>query len=201
MINILSAVVFGTFAALCALAAATRRKSHASALIAYTLIVVFIVGAVPIDLWPFADWPLIAAYHKRDATNVHITAVDRDGIEREIDARAWGSLSMLELAAWLDGPFRSLSARDKSDACAFLLERIERARQDAIAHAAVRSPSPLASPYFILTTPFWDDGIPPRPFVALRIYREAWDLEQRLRNPQAFSRQLLYEYRRPDSRS
>jgi hypothetical protein len=56
----------------------------------------------------------------------------------------------------------------------------------------------LTAPYFDLHPRVWSTGAgaPPEPFVGLRVYREAWDHEQRLRRPDALERTLVDEHPR-----
>jgi len=196
MMNVVAAAVFAVFVALVLIAAKTQARTWIHLLIAYAVAVTLGVGALQVELWPFSAWPLIAGYHPPTATHVHLTAIDDRGAEHEIDARAWGSLSMLELTAWLDSAFGKLSSEQKASAFAYLLDTVEHSRARAVAAGKIESPSPLASPYFILSTPFWSEALPRRPLVALRFYHERWDLERRARDPNAFTRELVYEYRR-----
>jgi hypothetical protein len=203
MTNLLALAVFGGFVLLVLLAGRfSGSRTMVNTLIAYVVCVTLGVGATRIDLWPFSAWPLIALYHPPTATHARLVAVDEAGVEQMIDARAFGSLSFLEVLAWMDGNLEKLAPADRDAACAYLLASIESARGAAVAKSSMgwkgRPLGPATAPYFILTPRWWDGaGLPQHRLVGLRFYRVTWDLEQRQRDPEAFTRKLIYEYREP----
>jgi len=200
LINVAAALVFAGFTLLVLLCWRQRRMVHL--LTAYVVIVTLGVAVTQFDLWPFSAWPLIALYHPPTVTHTRMTVVDEAGAEHPIDARAWGSLSMLEIASWLSGPFERLSSAEKDVACASLLETLESARERASARGSLgregRPLGPFTAPYFIVAPRWWDDGgLPQKRLVAFRVYRDTWDIELRARDPNAVNRELIFEYRAP----
>jgi hypothetical protein len=200
LINVAAALVFAGFTLLVLLCWRQRRMVHLLA--AYVLFVTLGVALTQLDLWPFSAWPLIALYHPPTVTHTRMTVVDEAGMEHPIDARAWGSLSMLEIASWLGGPFEKLSSTEKATACGWLLDTLERARERVSARGSFgregRPLGPFTAPYFIVAPHWWDNGgLPRRRLVAFRVYRDTWDIELRARDANAVNRELVYEYRAP----
>jgi hypothetical protein len=199
MINAAAALFFLAFAGL-SLLVMVRGRAVAHLLITYVVVLTVGVGLVQLDFWPFSAWPLIALYHPPDASHVRLAVVDSAGVEHPIDARALGTMSYPEVAGWVDGPFRSLDDRQRAATFSWILQRVEQSRQVRIRDGrfprAAAPLGPLTAPWFLIMPRFWDgDGVPMRPLVALRLYRDRWNLEERAANPSAVRRELLYEYR------
>lgn len=208
MISLLSIVVFASMVALVLLLIASerfsflaaRRRMVISLFLAFVVAVNLIVAAVPLDLWPFSDWPLIALYHPAEASHVRLAAVDEKGVEHPVDARAVAPLSYIEVMAWLDSSFLKLPADQKNRALAELLRRIETARKGASERGSLggRPLGTLTSPYFLMTPRFWDGaGLPLQHLVGLRVYRDRWNLEERARDERAVRSEIVFEYREP----
>ena len=149
------------------------------------------------DNWPFSAWPLVALYAPETMTQVRVVALDALGREHEIDFRAWRPLDFGELFSWLQGPFQRLAPAERDAAFAYLLYRVEAARQRALEHGLSGQGwlGPLETPSFVLHPRRWKgpDTTPREPFVGLRLYRETWSPEMRARDG-SVARKLALEY-------
>jgi hypothetical protein len=166
--------------------------------IAYTLLLSFAAGFTQHEVWPFSAWPLVAGRAPSTITQPRVVAVDRDGVEHEIDHRAWGPIVFQELNGWHDKHFFRLEPAARERAAAYLLGVVEGNRQ----RWAAGTPEPywtrylgaLSAPLFLGHPSHWDAGVPQKAFVGLRHYRETWDVNERLRDPRRVTRVLRYEY-------
>ena len=209
MRDIIRVCVFGGYVAMGILVAWRSRTSRAlqyrraiDAFLIYTLAVSFAAGLTQHDMWPFSNWPLVAAIQPPVARQTRLVVVDREGQERNVDYRAWQPFVIDELLGWADGRLLQLEPADQDRAADFLVGLVERgaaqaARGDGVGYFN-RVWGPLAARAFLLHPRLWDDprAVPPQPLSGLRFYREKWNLEERLRNPSAVERVIMYEYRR-----
>ena len=199
MINAAAALFFAGFVLL-ALVVARQGRKAAPLLILYVVTLTLGVAFIQLDFWPFSAWPLIAMYHPAEASHVRLAVADAAGVEYPIDARAFGTLSYPEITAWVEGAFPKLDDARKRATFAWLLARVESAREHRVRTGSFpRAAAPLGAltaPRFILMPHFWDGaGVPRERLVALRLYRDTWNLEERAKNPAAIRRDLVYEYR------
>ena len=134
-----------------------------------------------------------------DAQNTRIRAVDDGAPSTSVDYRAWQPLAFDELMP-VDAPHvrRACPARAGPGGRPPAGAGRSRARAHARAGEAVpayldRCLGPLAAPYFDLHPRRWRRAAdaPARPFVALRVYRERWNQEERRRDPARVDRTLL----------
>lgn len=209
MLNVVSALAFLGF--LAGLARVRRvesrgerpRRAAVGVLLLYSLGVSFGAGLTQRDAWPFARWPMAAGLADPRGENTRLLAVDARGREWPVDYRAWQPLGFDELNPWMHRSFPQLPSQGRDRVARYLLSLAERARLRARAGGTVgyfeRYLGPLTAPYFDLHPRSWASGAgtPPEPFVALRVYRESWDHEERLRNPRSVARELLHEFPRP----
>jgi hypothetical protein len=195
-------IALGLFAAWRAHASpgpAARRAVNAFLL--YTLAAGFGAGLLQKDLWPFSNWPLVAAVHEPYVRHFRLVAVDRVGGEHDVDYRAWQPFVSDELLAWAQRPMFDLEPADRERAAEYLLTLAEAGRQAARRGERVgyfdRLWGPLAAPYFLLHPKLWSTPAttPAEPLVALRLYQETWNLDDRRKNPSAVQRTVIYEYR------
>jgi hypothetical protein len=134
-------------------------------------------------------------------THPRFVAVDSRGREHEIDSRAWAPLVFDELVGWEEKHFLRMDAPSRDRAAAYLLEVVERARARWAAgdpeHRFDRYLGPLAAPFFLGHPERWVPGVrvPDQPFVALRLYKESWNVEERARGAGRVERNVAYEYR------
>jgi len=208
VLNAAGAVCF--LAVLAAAAAAARaerrsgdRRAAVSRFIAAMVLATFAAGLSQRDLWPFAKWPMAGGLADAAASNTGVRAVDDSGAEHDVDYRAWQPLGFDELIPWLHRSFARLAPDTRARVAAHLLQVAEQGRRNA---RDGRSPGsferilgPATAPYFNLHPRLWTapDRVPPRPFVALRLYRESWNQEERRRDPGRIERTLAFEYRQP----
>jgi hypothetical protein len=197
-------VAFGLLAAWLERTAPGRSARTAlNAFLLYTLAVSFGVGFRQFEMWPFSTWPLVAGIHGPVADNGRIVAVDRAGVEHDVDYRAWQPFVVEELQAWADSRLMRLAPADRATAAAFMVELAERGRQAARAGQAVgyfdRLWGPFTAPYFLLHPKRWTspETAPREPLVGVRVYRESWNLDARRSSPSAVRRSLVFEYLRP----
>ena len=192
-------VVGGRFLA----APAKRRLTNAFLLL--VLIVSFTPGLTQHNMWPFSSWPVLAMpmpAAARDLPTPRIMGVDGRGHEYNIDYRAWQPLSLEELNSWLNLHFFHLDREAQDSVGKYLLERSNRAREQALSPAGLAYPNrwlgPLTAPTHMLHPALWSHSgnVPGNPFVALRIYEESWDLEERRLDPTKLTHTLAYEYPR-----
>ena len=176
-----------------------KRRRRVNAYLAYAVAASFAAGLSQKDAWPFAKWPMAGGRADARGDTVRIVAVDAEGTEHEVDYRAWQPMAYEDLVPWVHRTFTRLPRDAQDQVAAHLLARAERARQRAAAGSgpgyAGRILGPLAAPEFDLHPRPWSAAarVPARPLVALRVYRETWDQEERRRDPSRFARQLLYE--------
>ncbi len=197
-------VALGLFAAWRAHApAGARGRGSINAFLLYTLTVSFAAGLFQREMWPFSTWPLVAGIQGPSANHSRLVAVDRAGVEHNVDYRAWQPFVVEELQAWAGRELLRLGPEDRTRAAEFMVQLAEQGRQDARAGRTVgyfdRLWGPLAAPYFLLHPKWWSvpGTTPPTPLVGIRLYRESWNLEQRRTDPSAVQRSLVFEYLRP----
>ena len=211
MSSLLGAVIFVGF--LCLVLAAffaayqgdeARIRRHVNRLIAYTVIFSLVAGISHIELWPFSRWNIFSEKLEQPVHQILVLAVDSNGREYDVDHRAFEPFTSIDLYTWFDLHFAELSPEQKDEVGRYLLERLNAARQRALAGERVgsfdRYFGRLAAPVHMLYARIWDDParIPPTPFVGLRIYVERWNVFDRQRSQGNTTRTLLYEY--PSSR-
>ncbi len=207
MLDVVAAVAFAVFvaAALGTLGDGLpedRRRRRINLFLVVLLAISFGTGLTQRELWPFSSWPLVAGMLDDQVTHGRIVAVDRAGVEHNVDYRAWQPLSFDELMAWMDAKFPTLSPDAQQSAAAHLVSLAEDARQRVIAGASPGSRSilgPLAAPHFILHPRRWTsrESAPQTELVGLRYYRETWSLSARARGVAEVRRELAFEFPRP----
>jgi hypothetical protein len=175
------------------------RRRFVNIFLLYAIAASFGAGLSQKDAWPFAKWPMAGGRAEPLGSAIRIVAVDEDGIEQGIDYRAWQPMAFDELVPWMHRSFPRLPRASQDRLVAYLLEKAESARRRASTGEGVgylqRFLGPLAAPEFDLHPRSWSapGQVPPRPFVALRVYRETWNQEERRRDPTRVTRQLVYE--------
>jgi hypothetical protein len=199
----------GALAFLCVLAAAAdaarrhdgrARQAAVSRFIACVLLAAAAAGLTQHDLWPFAKWPMAGGLADPVAVTTRVRAVDEDGVEHDVDYRAWQPLESDELVPWLYRSFARLDDAQRAQVAAHLLAAAERgrvrARQGQAPGDFQRFLGAASAPYFDLHPRLWTaaERTPARPFAGLRIYRESWNQEERRRDPRKVERRLVYEY-------
>jgi hypothetical protein len=172
----------------------------------FALFISLAAGVTQHNMWPFSSWPVLAMQlpaATRDLPTPRIVAVDSDGIERDIDYRAWQPLSLEELNSWMNLHFFKLDAAAKDRVGKYLLDRANHAREQALSPSGLAYPNrwlgPFTAPTHLLHPAIWShaDNVPKASFVKIRIYEQSWDLELRERDPSRVTRALAYEYPRP----
>lgn len=163
-------------------------------------------GLTQHNLWPFSSWPVLA-YAVPTGANYpplpRLVGVDAAGGEYDIDYRAWRPVALEELESWIRLNFARLDPAARDRAGAYLLDRANRAREEALGPSGLPYPNrwfgPLTAPTHMLHPAIWSrrEDVPRHPFVELRIYGETWNLEERRRDPQKVTRVLLFDYRQP----
>jgi hypothetical protein len=178
-----------------------RRKLRVSLFLVYALGASFGAGLTQLDLWPFSAWPLVAGLLPPAVTQPRLVGVDADGVEYQIDARAYEPLSFDELMSFMDLKFLSLDSTSREQVARDLLARANAARLRALRGERIgefgRWLGPLSAPLFLLHPTPWNDAAraPARPLVRLRFYRDVWRLEERARDGRRGFRRLVYESR------
>ncbi len=184
-------------------AADHTRRLRTSLFILYVLAVSFGAGLTQRDLFPFTAWPLLSARIPAVWNYPRLVGVDADGVEHAIDFRAWEPMSADELNAWMNHRFMTFPPDRQARIAAELLDRLEASRARAAAGEGVGYLAdrlgPLWAPYFDVHPYLWSrpERVPAKPFVALRFYRQVWDLERRARDPSHVWLRLLYEFPAP----
>lgn len=192
-------VVLGLVAAWRARAGAGARAAI-NAFLLYTLAVSFGAGLLQHEMWPFSTWPLVAGIQGPMAQQSRLVAVDRSGVEHNVDYRAWQPFVWEELQAWADKRLPRLGREDQAQAAEFIVQLAEQGRQAALAGRTVgyfdRLWGPLTAPYFLLHPQWWSSPAqtPREPLVGIRVYRESWNLQERRTAPSAVRRSLMFEY-------
>lgn len=180
-----------------------RRARHL--MIAAVVGVTLLAGLSRRDLWPFSSWSLMTGAPTRtvgrDPPYLRLRAVGEDGREYAVDYRAVEPFAVEELNAWMRKYFLQLSPAGRDSAAGYVLGRLNLARE----RVGAGSPpgrqggwlGPLRAPFHLLHPARWTSpgSVPGAPFVALRLYGERWDLEQRALDSTRVERTLLYEYR------
>jgi hypothetical protein len=207
MLNVAGAIVFAGFLAAAAAAALApagdARRRAASRFVLYVVLVSLAAALFQRDLWPFARWPMAGGLADAWAETTRVRAVDTDGAEHDIDARAFEPLEADELIPWLHRSFDRLSRAQQDAVASHLLALAEAARTRARAGGEpgrfARPLGPLSAPGFNLRPRPWSDRLrmPARAFARLRIYRERWNQEERRRDPARVERRLVFEYPAP----
>jgi hypothetical protein len=175
------------------------RRRLVSAFLAYAILASFGAGLSQKDAWPFAKWPMAGGRAEAMGDTIRIVGVDTAGAEHAVDYRAWQPMAYEELIPWMHRTFPRLPPAAQGAVAAHLLEKAEAARRAGAAGNRIgyldRYLGPLAAPEFDLHPRLWPSpaSVPPRPFVAVRVYRETWNQEERLRDPSRVTRRLLYE--------
>lgn len=205
MLNVLSGLCFAGFLLTALLVASSERgwiaprRCFVNLFLAYAVLASFAAGLSQRDAWPFSKWPMAGGRAEAEYSAIRIVAVGEDGVERGIDYRAWQPMAFDELMPWMHRTFPRLPRASQDRVVAHLLQKAESARSKARAGGGAgyldRFLGPLAAPEFDLHPRPWShpDAVPVRRFVALRVYREAWNQEERRRDPSRVERRLLYE--------
>jgi hypothetical protein len=188
-----------------------RRGKRRALRAARQLLILWVVGATLLagvsqrDLWPLSSWSLMTRAPRRDMgvdpIYLRLLAVDDAGREYPVDYRAVEPFAIEELMAWMRSYFLKLHAGEQDSVAGFLLRRLNVARARVLAGSEPgtqeRWLGPLRAPFHTLHPRQWTSvsSVPATPFVALRMYGETWDLEERAVDPTRVTRTRLYEYR------
>jgi hypothetical protein len=208
MLNAAAALVFLGFLFMAARVLRAERSGGArhrravAAFVACAVAASFAAGLAQRDLWPFAKWPMAGGRADAVAESTRVRAVDADGVEHEVDYRAWQPLAFDELMPWMHRTFPALPPEAKAVVAAHLLRLAEEGRARSRAGGGPgtfdRFLGPLTAPHFNLHPRRWGSPAetPAQPFVGLRVYRERWSQEERRRDPGRVERVLLFDHRR-----
>jgi len=181
---------------------AVDRQRTISLLILYVLGVTFTAGLTHRDLWPFSGWPMMSVPPPEEVGPQlpfsWIYGVTADGAEYPLDPRALDPISMSELLAWLDYRLAEASPEQQRRIGALLLDRANLARAAVRAGESPGYLGPLGAPRHLLFGPRWTGpgDVPGVPFRGVRWYRESWNIDGRLANPEMLTRSLGFEYTR-----
>jgi hypothetical protein len=208
--NIVSAICFLAFVLSGLAVAASSRfrpgwnsRRSINVFLFVSLLVSFAAGLTQHNMWPFSSWPVLAMpmpAFTRDLPTLRIVAVDAMGNEYDIDYRAWKPLALEELTSWMKSNFFQLDPIARDRAGSYLLDCANRAREQGLSPAGLAYPNrwlgPLTAPTHLLHPAIWSrsESVPRNSFIGLRIYKESWDLEERLHDPTRVTRELAYEY-------
>jgi hypothetical protein len=182
----------------------TARRRLTNVFLLVVLFISFGAGLTQHNLWPFSSWPVLAYPVTTDGEYVplpRIMGVDSGGSEYDIDYRAWRPLALEELLSWIKLHFARLDPAARDRVGDYLLARSNLAREQALSSAGLPYPNrwfgPLTAPTHMLHPAIWShlESVPRNSFVELRIYQEAWNLEERRRDPQKVTRVLVFDYR------
>jgi hypothetical protein len=206
-----AAAYAGMVLAAAVIAAVEYRGRHRALRGARHLLIVWVVGATLLagvsqrDLWPLSSWSLMTHAPRRDMgvdpVYLRLLAVDGAGREYPVDYRAVEPFAIEELMAWMRRYFLKLPGDEQDRVADFLLRRLNLARARVLAGdepgTQGRWLGPLRAPFHALHPRQWTSihSVPTTPFVALRVYGEIWDLEERAVDPSRVTRTRLYEYR------
>lgn len=183
-----------------AAAPSERRKFRVSLFLLYALGASFGAGLTQHDLWPFVAWPLVAADLPEVVTEPRVVAVDRRGVEHDIDYRVWWPLSFDEYSSWMKADFLALDAGARDRLAREMVATVEsgrlRARQGGGVGHFGRFLGPFHAPLFLLHPAIWSvpTDVPADTIVGLRFYQETWNLEKRARGSGVVRRRLQYAY-------
>ena len=179
--------------------ALSPRRRFVNAFLLYAIGASFGAGLFQKDAWPFAKWPMAGGRAEAQGDTIRIVAVDAAGAEHGVDYRAWQPIAFEELIPWMHRTFPRLPRAAQDQVAAHLLQKAESARRKAASGGRPgyldRFLGPLAAPEFDLHPRLWPSpgSVPSRPFVAVRVYRETWNQEERRRDPSRITRRVLYE--------
>lgn len=185
---------------------ALLRQSDRAAVNVFLCVALFVSTAAGLsqhDMWPFSSWKMMTGLTPPATPTLPtltIVGVEFSGAEQEVDYRAWKPLSPEELDSWLRHAFFRLDPIARSHIGSYLLDRANEARQEALSAGGLtysnRWLGPLTAPTHLLHPKIWSqvEKVPPTPFVALRIYEDSWNLEERLLHARQVTRVLAFEY-------
>jgi len=181
----------------------SRRRRAAGAFVAYVLVVSFTPGLTRRDLWPFSGWPMMSVPPPEEVGPAlpfsWIYGVTAEGAEYALDPRAVEPISMSELLSWLDYRSAGLSPEARNRFGRQLLQRVNESREAVRAGGRPGSRrGPLrwsAAPRHLLFATRWKapEDVPDTPFTGLRWYRESWNIDDRLADPDVVTRTLGFE--------
>lgn len=171
----------------------------------YVLAVTFTAGLSHRDLWPFSGWPMMSVPPPEevgpDLPFSWIYGVTENGGEYPVDPRSLEPISMSELLAWFDYRLAETPLEQQRRIGTLVLEKANEGRS---AVRAGREPGylsrfvgPFGAPRHLLFRPQWTrpTDVPDTPFIAVRWYRESWNIDLRRTQPGAVIRTLGFEYR------
>ena len=207
-IDIVAMLAFGGMACLAGLVVVAEARGHRRAprhlFIAWVVGASLLAGLTQRDLWPLSSWSLMTRAPRRDMgvnpVFLRLLAVDDRGREYPVDDRAVEPFAYEELMAWMRRHFLDLDSAARDSAAAFLLERLNTARNRVAAGSSPGSQGrrlgPLRAPFHTLHPGLWNGpaDVPAAPFVALRVQGETWDLLERARDSSRVARRLIYQY-------
>jgi len=206
-ISFLGFLVLGLFVAFAGrLFTEARKRKVTNAFLAFALFISLTAGVTQHNMWPFSSWPVLAMpmpAATRDLPTPRIVAVDTNGIEHDIDYRAWQPLALEELNSWLNLHFFKLDPAAQDRVGKYFVDRANYAREQALSTSGLAYPNrwlgPFTAPTHMLHPAIWAHAgnVPKASFVKIRIYQQSWNLGDRRRDPSRVTRVLAYEYPRP----
>lgn len=182
-----------------------RRRAVTGLLIAYCVGLSFLAGVTRKDLWPFSSWNLMAAAPPAEIGDVgsirlRLVGVSANGTEYPVDYRAFDPLTHVEFGTWLGMHAPTLDPPEQAQVGQRLLDQINQARarvRDGRSPGHVRRWGPLSAPSHFVHMARWHDpaDVPAEPFVAFRVYREYFNVAERIRDRDDLELRLVFEHR------
>lgn len=196
--------VFLLFVALGLMAARRAGRSDArrrvDVLLVYVLVVTAVVGLIQQESWPFTQWALVSGLSPRRIRSLEVQGLDAAGRGYVVDLRVLQPLSPEEFASWLYANVWAMKPSAREGLARFLLCRAEQGRQRLRRGERIARNQwllgPLAAPYHFHDAKTWrsPEQVPAARFTGVRAYFVEWDVEERFRNPERTTRQLLFEF-------
>jgi hypothetical protein len=149
------------------------RRRWTVRLIAYVTGVSLLAGLTQKDAWPFTSHTIAVGRARPDAPVclMELAGVDGSGQEWRLDPYSWMPLYESVLLYWLERNLSRLTAAERDEALAFLLERADAARGRLASGHAIgpqRVLGPLGAPYWLLLP---RPAASPEPYRGLDVYR------------------------------
>lgn len=171
-----------------------------NALLIYSLAVTFAVGLVQVESWPFSNWALVWSRAPERVRSWDVEAIDAHGRAWRIDMRVVQPLGIEDFGAWFFSRFPELHDAGRDEVSRFVLARAEHHRGRF--HSGDRRFSnesilgSLAAPHHFLHRPVWSGpgDVSEAAYRRIRWWRLEWDVAERMQDPDAVTRELIYEW-------
>ena len=158
-------------------AAPELRRRRAGMLISYVAFASAAAGLTQIDAWPFSNWALVHTLRGEEMRSWEIEAQDASGRWWTVDPRVLQPLAPEEFGVWM------FTHGLPPSVASFVLERAERGR---VAFLRKEFPSndrflgAASAPFHFRQRRLWmtRSDVPSTPFVAARIVRLRWNIEE-----------------------